>query len=73
LVSTNQLGRDDERGRYGRSAGIYGSFGGLSTHWHNDPALDLTGLLLFQHHLTRFDNMAVRGDFWPLADAAIIP
>jgi hypothetical protein len=67
------VGRDDEHSRYGRWAGSYGSFGGLSTRWHNDPAHDLTGLLLFQRHLTRFDDVAVRQDFWPLAYAAIIP
>ena len=57
--------------RYGRTAGSYGWMGGANTHWHNDPAFSLTGLLLFQRHLTRFDDVAVRSDFWPLAYAAI--
>jgi CubicO group peptidase (beta-lactamase class C family) len=61
----------NHKDRFGRSAGSYGWMGGANTHWHNDPAHDLTGLLLFQRHFTRFDDVAVRSDFWPLAYAAI--
>jgi len=74
------LGRDgwgygvqvvNEPDRWSRSAGSYGWIGGLNTHWHNDPAQGLVGVLLFQRHFTSFDDTGVRREFWPLVYEAL--
>jgi CubicO group peptidase (beta-lactamase class C family) len=54
-----------------RSPGSYGWAGGFNTHWYNDPAEDLTGMLLFQCQLGGPAPQTIDRDFWTTAYAAI--
>lgn len=53
----------------GPEIGAYGWSGGFHTHWMNDPANDLTGLLLMQVHIGGPDDAA--GEFWRFAYEAL--
>jgi len=54
-----------------RSPGSYGWVGGFNTHWYNDPAEDLVGMLLFQCQAGGPAPQTIDHDFWTLAYAAI--
>jgi len=54
-----------------RSPGSYGWVGGFNTHWYNDPAEDLVGMLLFQRQAGGPAPQTIDRDFWTLAYAAI--
>ncbi len=54
-----------------RSTGSYGWVGGFNTHWYNDPAEDLVGMLLFQCQAGGPNPQTIDHDFWTLAYAAI--
>lgn len=54
-----------------RSPGSYGWVGGFNTHWYNDPAENLVGMLLFQCQMGGPAPQTIDRDFWPLAYAAI--
>ena len=54
-----------------KSAGTYGWDGGLGTVWHNDPAEDMTMILLTQQMWSSPVAPPVCEDFWTLAYQAI--
>jgi CubicO group peptidase (beta-lactamase class C family) len=54
-----------------KSAGAYGWDGGLGTVWHNDPAEDMTMILLTQQMWSSPVAPPVCEDFWTLAYQAI--
>jgi CubicO group peptidase (beta-lactamase class C family) len=54
-----------------KSVGTYGWDGGLGTVWHNDPAEDLTMILLTQQMWSSPVAPPVCQDFWTLAYQAI--
>jgi CubicO group peptidase (beta-lactamase class C family) len=54
-----------------RGAGAYGWDGGLGSSWANDPAEDLTGVLLTDQMWNSPTPPAVCNDFWTCAYAAI--
>jgi CubicO group peptidase (beta-lactamase class C family) len=56
-----------EKGPFGHAAGTYGWTGGWNTHWCNDPASDLIGLVFFQRLMTGPHDMEASGEFWRLA------
>ncbi len=60
-----------ERDSLDRSPGSYGWSGGFNTHWSNDPAEDLVGMLLFQLQAGGPEPQTIYADFWTLAYAAI--
>jgi CubicO group peptidase (beta-lactamase class C family) len=53
------------------SPGTYGWSGGLGTTWHNDPAEDLTMILLTQRAFTSPVPPPITGDFWTAAYQAL--
>jgi CubicO group peptidase (beta-lactamase class C family) len=55
----------------GRSVGGYGWEGGLGSSWANDPAEDLTALLLTNQAFTSPSGPAVVHDFWTLPYTAL--
>jgi CubicO group peptidase (beta-lactamase class C family) len=54
-----------------RSAGTYGWDGGLGSVWHNDPAEDITMILLTQQMWSSPAAPPIFHDFWTLAYQAI--
>jgi CubicO group peptidase (beta-lactamase class C family) len=54
-----------------KSAGSYGWDGGLGTSWFNDPAADLTAILMTQRAFTSPAPGPVFRDFWTTAAAAV--
>lgn len=54
-----------------RSPGSYGWAGGFNTHWANDPAEDLVGMLLVQRLAGGPAPQTFDRDFWTLAYAAL--
>jgi len=54
-----------------KSVGSYGWDGGLGTSWFNDPASDLTVILMTQRAWTSPSPGPVFRDFWTTASAAI--
>ena len=54
-----------------KSAGSYGWDGGLGTSWFNDPAEDLTVILMTQRMWTSPRPGAIFADFWTSAYQAI--
>ncbi|MGH3191894.1 MAG: serine hydrolase domain-containing protein [Streptosporangiaceae bacterium] len=54
-----------------KSVGTYGWDGGLGTSWFNDPAEDLTAILLTQRAWTSHRPGAIFRDFWTAAYQAI--
>ncbi len=54
-----------------RSVGSYGWDGGLGTSWFNDPAEDLTAILMTQRMWTSPRPGAIFADFWTSAYQAI--
>ncbi len=59
------------RTEVGRSVGSYGWDGGLGTSWFNDPAEDLTAILMTQRAWTSATPGPVFRDFWTTAAAAL--
>ena len=53
------------------SPGTYGWNGGLGTSWFNDPAEDLTAILMTQRAWTSHRPPALFRDFWTAAYQAI--
>ena len=58
-------------GPLGHAEGTYGWVGGLNTHWTNDPANDLVGLILFQRQMTGPHDMETSGAIWKAMYGAI--
>ena len=54
-----------------KSVGSYGWDGGLGTSWFNDPAEDLTTILLTQQAWTAPSPPAICQDFWTSAYRAL--
>ncbi len=54
-----------------KSVGSYGWDGGLGTAWFNDPASDMTAILMTQRAWTSPSPGPVFRDFWTTASAAI--
>jgi CubicO group peptidase (beta-lactamase class C family) len=54
-----------------KSVGSYGWDGGLGTSWFNDPAEDLTAILLTQRAWSSHRPGAIFRDFWTAAYQAI--
>jgi CubicO group peptidase (beta-lactamase class C family) len=54
-----------------RSAGCYGWDGGLGTSWYNDPAEDMTMILMTQQMWASPAEPPAFADFWTLAYQAI--
>lgn len=54
-----------------RHVGAYGWDGGLGSSWANDPAEDLTGVLLTNQAWTSPVPPVERDDFWTCAYAAV--
>jgi CubicO group peptidase (beta-lactamase class C family) len=54
-----------------KSVGSYGWDGGLGTSWFNDPASDLTVILMTQRAWTSSAPGPVFRDFWTTASAAV--
>jgi CubicO group peptidase (beta-lactamase class C family) len=54
-----------------KSVGTYGWDGGLGTSWFNDPAEDLTAILLTQRAFSSPRPGAIFQDFWTTAQAAV--
>ena len=54
-----------------KSVGSYGWDGGLGTSWFNDPAEDLTAILMMQRAWTSPSPGPVFRDFWTTASAAV--
>jgi CubicO group peptidase (beta-lactamase class C family) len=54
-----------------KSVGSYGWDGGLGTSWFNDPASDLTAILMTQRAWTSPAPGPVFRDFWTTASAAV--
>lgn len=55
----------------GPSPGSYGWSGGFNTHWYNDPAEDLVGMILVQREATGAAPETIDRDFWTFAYGAI--
>jgi CubicO group peptidase (beta-lactamase class C family) len=53
------------------SVGTYGWNGGLGTSWVNDPAEDLTLILLTQQAFTSHVPPTINRDFWTTAYQAL--
>jgi CubicO group peptidase (beta-lactamase class C family) len=54
-----------------KSVGTYGWDGGLGTSWFNDPASDLTAILMTQRAFSSPVPGAIFQDFWTTAQAAV--
>jgi CubicO group peptidase (beta-lactamase class C family) len=54
-----------------QSAGTYGWDGGLGTCWRNDPAEDMTMILLTQQVWSSSAGPSLVSDFWTLCYQAI--
>jgi CubicO group peptidase (beta-lactamase class C family) len=65
------VGVQRRRAGLGPSQGAYGWDGGFGTSWSNDPAEDLTGILLTNQAWPSAIPPAVHRDFWTCAYAAI--
>jgi CubicO group peptidase (beta-lactamase class C family) len=54
-----------------KSVGSYGWDGGLGTSWFNDPAADLTAILMTQRAWASPSPGPVFRDFWTTAAASV--
>jgi CubicO group peptidase (beta-lactamase class C family) len=60
-----------DRTRLGPSAGSYGWTGFYGTTWYNDPAEDLTAILIQQHAHAGDARLPLPRDFWTTVYQAI--